>query len=678
MNYRFRIVAKIFLLLMGAIQERAACQTIPAPVNEQRMESLLNDGEAGPDESRLTLTGGLQIDLNGQDLSVLQTSGLMTQVQVAALQQHRNRFGRLLAPEELQVIPGFEAEQVRIIRPYVYCGEPALDDGYRLPALISSARQELLVRHRRVLQDREGFGGDGRYPFYAGDPNQVFLRYRCHSGQLLSAGVTLEKDAGEQWLDRNNGGRVDFFSWHLFLRPHRLLKLVAVGDYQVQFGQGLVAWRGLSLGKGAEISAACRLPAGITPYSAAAESGFYRGLAVSLGRNAWQTDLWLSYNRLDASLFRSDSVSGSLLVGSISETGLHRTFSESLRRAALGSFVAGAHLQWKKENLIVESTTVAQQLEHALWPGVDVYERFDASGRSFLHTGLACRYLQDNVNFYGETAIGREGLPSICGGLVMIPHPGWALNMHFRHFPAGYRSLQADAFREGSRTSNESGWLSGITWQPVRVIRFFAANDRYRFSWLRYTTSAPAIGNDWLFQCTYTPNRTTSCYVRLRTEARPVDVDGERTAQVRTTEKINIRFNMEWSFKRSWEWQARVEWTRHRLESGEGRGALFFQEIRCKPMGKPWSFAVRMTIFNTDSYDERIYTYEQDMAGAFSLPAMAGVGNRAYVLFRYRIAKDVDFWLRYSVSKPSAASGRQSGYAFEPRDEIKTQLRWKF
>jgi len=135
---------------------------------------------------------------------------------------------------------------------------------------------------------------------------------------------------------------------------------------------------------------------------------------------------------------------------------------------------------------------------------------------------------------------------------------------------------------------------------------------------------------------------------------------------------------MERSFKRSWEWQTRVEWTRQRLLSGEGRGALFFQEIRCKPMGKPWSFAVRMTIFNTDSYDERIYTYEQDMVGAFSLPAMAGVGNRAYVLFRYRIAKDVDFWLRYSVSKPSAASGRQSGYAFESRDEIKTQLRWKF
>jgi len=678
MNCRFTIRYGIILLIISSGPDKASCQIVPGPVNEQRMESLLNDGEAGPDESPLLLTGGVKIDLNGQDLSMLQTSGLMSQAQVAALQYHRDRFGRLLAPEELQVVQGFEAEQVRRIRPYVYCGEPMIDKGFRLPALLAAARQEILIRHRRVLQDKDGFGGDGRYPFYAGDPNQVFLRYRCHSGQLLSTGFTMEKDAGEQWLDRRNGGRVDFFSWHFVLRPSRLLKLIAIGDYQVQFGQGLVAWKGLSLGKGAEVSAACRLPAGITPYGAAAETGFYRGLAVSMGRNAWQTDLWLSYNRLDATLFRADSVAGSLLVGSITETGLHRTFTESLRRAALGSFVAGAHLQWKNENLILESTTVAQQLEHTLWPGDDVYEHYDPSGRRFLHTGLAFRYLQNNVNFYGETAIGNEMLPSFCGGIVMIPQTGWALNMHLRHFPAGYRSLQADAFREGSRTRNESGWLTGITWEPVRMIRFFAGHDRYRFQWLRYTTSGPASGNDWLFQCTYTPSRSTACYVRLRSEARPVDVEGDRTAQVRTSDKINIRFNMEWSFKRSWELQTRVEWTRQRLLSGEGKGALFFQELRYKPMGRPWSFAVRMTIFNTDSYDERIYTYEQDMVGAFSLPAMAGVGNRAYVLFRYRIAKGVDFWLRYAVSSPSAAAGQQSVYDFEPRSEIKSQLRWKF
>ena len=678
MKHRFSIPAALCLILLCIGRRMSLGQSVPLPVNEQRMESLLNDGESGPDEARLTMPGGLQIDLNGEDISALLTSGLISASQLTALQHHRLRFGRLLAPEELQVVDGFEAEQIRQIRPYVFCGEPALNEGYRLPALVASARQELLLRHRRVLQDREGFGGDGRYPFYAGDPNQVFMRYRWHSGQLLSAGATMEKDAGEQWLDRRNGGRVDFFSWHLFLRPRRLLKIVAIGDYQVQFGQGLVVWKGLSLGKGAEVSATCRLPAGITPYGAAAENGFYRGLAVSLGRKSWQTDFWLSYNRLDASLFRSDSVSGVLQVAAILETGLHRTFSETMRRAALGSFVAGAHLQWKNDNLIIESTTVAQQLEHALWPGDDVYERFDASGRSFLHTGVAFRYLHENTTYYGEAAIGTEGLPAFCGGWVMIPHPGWALNMHLRHFPLGYQSLQADALREGSRTQNEEGWLTGISWLPSRELRLFAGHDRYRSQWLKYTTSAPASGNDWLLQCTYTPSRTTTCYVRVRADSRPGDADGVRTALVRSAGKVNIRFNMEWSYKKSWEFQSRVEWTRHRFESLEGRGSLFFQEVRYKPMGRPWSFAVRLSLFNTDSYEERIYTYEQDMAGAFSLPALAGTGSRAYFLMRYRIAKGLDFWLRYAVSSPSASVGNSSGYVFEQRDEIKTQLRWKF
>jgi len=110
MNCRFTIRYGIILLIISSGPDKASCQNVPGPVNEQRMESLLNDGEAGPDESPLLLTGGVKIDLNGQDLSMLQTSGLMSQAQVAALQYHRDRFGRLLAPEELQVVQGFEAE----------------------------------------------------------------------------------------------------------------------------------------------------------------------------------------------------------------------------------------------------------------------------------------------------------------------------------------------------------------------------------------------------------------------------------------------------------------------------------------------------------------------------------------------------------------------------------------
>ena len=647
-------------------------------VNEERMESLLNDGEAGSEDSQLPLSGGVQIDLNGRDLTPLQASGLLSLNQVSALYAHRQRFGRLLAPEELQVIEGFDADLVRRVRAYVFCSEPGVDQVYRLSHLLATAKQELLLRHRRVLQDKEGFNGDGRYPFYYGDANQMFLRYRFHAGQLLSAGITMEKDAGEKWLDRDNGGRVDFFSWHVFLRPRRLIRTMVIGDYQLQYGQGLVVWKGLSLGKGADIASACRLPAGITPYSSAAESGFFRGIALALGQKAWQTDLWLAYNRLDASLFSPDTVPGRPMAGSIIETGLHRTQTESVRRAALGSLVAGVHLQWKNDRLLLESTTLFQQLEHPLWPGNDVYERFDATGRSFFHTGIAFRYLYNNATIYGETAIGKEGSPAYCAGLVMIPHPQWSLNIHFRHFPASFQSLQADALRENSRTRNEIGYLSGISWQPSKVIRLFAGYDRYDFPWLRYTTTSPAGGSEWQFQCTYSPTRTTSCYLRVKSEGRPLDVTGERIAVPVRSEKTNVRFNLEVTCSRVWELQTRMEWTCRRLQDQHGRGVLFFQELRYKPPGKPFSFALRMALFNTDSYEERVYAYEQDMAGSFSLPAMAGAGSRTYFLMRYRLTGELDFWIRYSVSAPVSQAGNRSAYVFGRRDEFKTQIRWKF
>ena len=100
----------------------------------------------------------------------------------------------------------------------------------------------------------------------------------------------MEKDAGENLLSRNNGGRMDYFSWHVYVKPERLVETIVVGDYQVQFGQGLVAWQGLSLGKSSEVQQFFRRGAGIRPYSSSGESGFNRGLAFTLLKNNWKFD----------------------------------------------------------------------------------------------------------------------------------------------------------------------------------------------------------------------------------------------------------------------------------------------------------------------------------------------------------------------------------------------------
>lgn len=614
------------------------------------------------------------IDLNAPDAAAILQSPLFSPAQAQAILRHRTGYGRLLQAEELQVLDEFDTATIRRLRPYLICSQPVLDERFLPAQVLASARHELLLRWRRNPDERAGFGDDGQYPFFTGDPNQYFLRYRLHSGQHLRAGVVMEKDAGEKLFSRASGGRVDFFSWHVFLRPNTRLRQLALGDYQVQFGQGLVAWNGISLGKSSEVHQVYRRGAGFRPYCAAGESGFYRGIAIATGTGKQSLHAWLSYRKLDATLFPADSTFSAFEVSSVGTTGLHRTPDEIKRKAVLGQWVAGAHWQLEHGRWRHEGTAQYTGYEYPLWPGDDPYEVFDPAGRHFLAVGYAARYLLPNGSIYGEAAIDKEGDPGVIAGWVLMPDRAFTLSMQARSYARDFHSPGGDALREGSSVRNEQGLYTGFQWQLQQPCRLQGYLDVFRFPWLRYTTSAPATGKEWLLQFTWLPLRTTEVYLRFRQEEKPTDMARLHTEEPVTVVRRNIRFHSQWQSGKHTELHLRAEWVEQRQAGSAASGMLFYQEARYRPMGKPYSLSLRWLVFRTSGYESRIYSYEQDVAGAFSLPAYAGEGSRWYVLCRYRLPGGFDVWLRYgrtvyfpSVTEPQPAE-----------QEIKAQVRWQF
>lgn len=55
----------------------------------------------------------------------------------------------------------------------------------------------------------------------------------------------------------------------------------------------------------------------------------------------------------------------------------------------------------------------------------------------------------------------------------------------------------------------------------------------------------------------------------------------------------------------------------------------------------PVSLSARYALFDAPTSENRIYTYEQDVTAAFSVPPLSGRGSRAYINFRY----DLTRWL---------------------------------
>ncbi|HLW40574.1 MAG TPA: hypothetical protein VKX31_09290, partial [Brumimicrobium sp.] len=64
----------------------------------------------------------------------------------------------------------------------------------------------------------------------------------------------------------------------------------------------------------------------------------------------------------------------------------------------------------------------------------------------------------------------------------------------------------------------------------------------------------------------------------------------------------------------------------------------------------PVEVSLRYAVFNTDSYDTRLYVYEYNMQNVFSIPTYFNVGSRAYALLRYTFFNErFDLWVRYGI-----------------------------
>lgn len=609
------------------------------------------------------------LDLNGADVGELSRYPGWSVQRAQALVAHRNRFGRLHGIEELTVIEGFDTAFIRSQKLQLEFGKEFIHDRFRLSTLLSAARHELLFRTRISPQDRVGFSSDGDYPFYLGDPVQATLRYRVQADRHFSAGFLLEKDPGELWL---NQGRFDFFSWHIYGRPQGKLQAFCIGDFQLQFGQGLVLWRGLSIGKGNDVAAAFRRGTGIRPYASAGESGFFRGTAFSLKLRDWTADTWVSYRKVDAGIVPSDTLFDNLLVSSLYESGLHRTFREIENRGILGHFSTGLHAEREIGPLRFEFTAHHQRFSIPLWAGDDPYERFDPEGRAFFHAGIAGRYAFNNGNAYGEFATDQDGDPAFTGGMVLVPDHRFSLSWHYRNFSRGYMPVGPDAFRESSKTQNEKGLYAGFSWDFHRKLKWQGFVDRFAFPWLKYTQSSPVEGTEWGTQIQYIPSRTRSISLRYREEHKPVDHAIGVVKEALPTVRKGWRWEYSSNVDKAWMFHARIEQVQSRSVDTKESGTLFFADLRYKPLGKPYSISVRRTVYRTEGYGSRIYSFEQDLAGGMNIPAFHGEGRKWYALLRLKLAKGIDLWLRYSREIQSVEGSRTA------RDEIKSQIRWEF
>jgi hypothetical protein len=146
--------------------------------------------------------------------------------------------------------------------------------------MLMKGKHEFIGLYDTEMQQREGYNKErikeGK-TYYLGNPDRYVFRYRFSYGNRLTFGYTAEKDMGEQFGQGAQPYGFDFNSLHFYYKPRKsIVKTIAVGDYQVNFGQGLTFGSGLAARKSAFVMNVRRIYTPFRPFRSLNENEFMR------------------------------------------------------------------------------------------------------------------------------------------------------------------------------------------------------------------------------------------------------------------------------------------------------------------------------------------------------------------------------------------------------------------
>jgi hypothetical protein len=611
------------------------------------------------------------LDINRATADELRSFFVLSEIQIQELIRHRSVFGDLISLYELQAMDTFNPEAIQKLLPFIKIGSRI-----KLSDITGLNRRNtdhfLVIRAEQTLQKSKGYLEDK----FLGSPQKFYARYRLQHPKDFSLGLIVEKDQGEPHL-------ADYFTAHFQLQNKGRLKNMIIGDYQLQFGQGLVVSGGYAAGKGGEtIYTVRRSDLGIRPHNSVLESGFFRGAAITYALRNTEISAFGSVTKRDASR-NTDAGPDENLFSSLLVSGLHRTETELEKKRVLGETSAGMNAKWLYKGgywgLTVLHTSFTDNIERNQVP----YAHFEFKGRQNTVVGSNFSYSWQNFNFFGEAARSSSGGIGAVGGFVASLSPKFEWALHLRNYDKDFHSFYANAFGEGSSTINEKGIYTGIKYMPAKGVTLAAFYDRFSFPWLRYLVDAPSSGDDYLFRLTLKPTRIWTFYLQHHREQKQRNMPSNKTVSdyLVGTYRQNLLANFDYTPSRVIKLQTRLQYNSFRYEGlSRSNGIALIQDIEGL-VKERLQLKGRIAFFKTDDYNSRIYAYENDVLYSVSFPAYFGKGMRYYLVSRYTINRDIDVWFRIAHSEFVDAESVGSGLNEIPgsrKTDVKFQIRYKF
>lgn len=646
MDYINRLFIQLLIICISVLLpvDKLFSQVYSTMDSEEIIEQLSTDEEEEGKsvENRLEELSGLRVhplNINAITKKQLEQFPFLSDVQIENLLFYLYVTGGMQTIYELQLIEELDRQTIQYLLPFVYLGERIKQTSTpSLKNMLKYGKNELLTRFTIPFHPRK------EEKSYLGALFYHSLRYGFHYKDRLYFGLTAEKDLGEPFFTEKNRKGYDYYSFYFLLKDIGNIKALALGNYRLNFGMGLVMNMDFGMGKSSSIASVGYRNTGIRKHSSTDEYNYLQGVAATYCLDKFLITGFYSCKRPDVTV-------DNMLITSIKKDGLHRNNLDFNKRNKAIIQTFGSNISYVSSHYQLGLTGVYNGFNKLFIPEVKPYNIYYPRGRRFYAFSADYKYRRNKFSFSGETAVCESGGVAALHIFRLSPLSGYQLVFSHRYYSRNYYSWFARSLSEGTDVRNESGYYAGIEANPIKYWKIFLYADCFYFPWLRYGIDKPSQGFDGLIQATYSPKRTLTMFWRYQYKAKDKNCS-ERGGEVCTYVRHKLRYQLGYVLPESLSFRTTFDFISIRPQgSSASCGFMLSQQLSYSFQQLPLQVSVHYALFDTDDYESRLTVYERGMLYTFSFFSFYGKGVRSSFYLRYDFNKYLTGIVKISQSR---------------------------
>lgn len=551
--------------------------------------------------------------------------------------------GELKSMNELQYVPGFDAELVQIIAPFITIAIP--EKRHLSLTDLQHVHSNYMVRSAYTFQNARGFTDTSNNRFLGNKLHYAFSS-NIKLGKNAIFNIHSEKDAGEPAT--LNRGYFDSFGVSLMVvNPIVHVNRIIAGDYRINLGQGLLSWTGFSTSKSSDPSLLRKKP-NISTCKSFDEVKFYRGAAIEANYKPISLTIAASNRWLDGHTSTTDSAGIIILT-----SGLHRSAKEILDRSTIQQKMVAAKIGYQHKqssinlNFFCKTTTAQLVSNNEQGTSIDFYRKWK------------------KYTFFGEVAADKNtNIATFIGTSIKLSYQA-ILTASYRKYPKTFAIKSNSSFGESSNATNEEGFYIGLKISPKYRYSILAYVDMFQSPYPKYRVSKPSDGTEAGISLSGLIGSSVESRIRFRYKTKEMDIaqaSGSYALTERTTSyKGDTKFRFIPDKRVEFGVSGAINW--YSTESSHRKlGYLTFADFQYSLEHLPIRLYTRFCTFDADSWDVALYSYENDLPGMYASSSFFQKGSRAYMMIRTKLNRQINIWAKiaetfYSSATTSTGSG---------------------